>query len=255
MLRKVLGYSSEAGIDMVLTTPSQRSGERARKEARRKHLKTKQQSHPQTIGADRLSMLSVERLWLEDYEPTLETRSTRARPVDIQDASYGLEIQFTRFLERLGAQLNTYGLHRADLEELQQHREKKEFSRRLEEYRDSLLMLARLPEGWNGGGAQVISSISIAYAAGMLSYLEERYASNLDHYLEPVILTGLANGGIQMEWEVGSRLIELEIGPNELHKLLVFREGKLVLKETLGFDSLFSLTLEAIRAAQDQHLG
>jgi len=86
--------------------------------------------------------------------------------------------------------------------------------------------LAQLSANWDGEDAVPIASGAITHAELLLREVICKYPL-LDRSLRPFFLIGRPDGGVQVEWRVDSRSVEVDVRPDgQLSYLFVDRSGE-----------------------------
>lgn len=87
--------------------------------------------------------------------------------------------------------------------------------------------IARLPAGWDGRGSPPLSEPAKAVAAGLVSQID--LESLPTPHVGPV-----SGGGLQFEWQVGPRELEIEVLPDGSIEYLAVLEGTQMLEGAVG---------------------
>lgn len=157
-----------------------------------------------------------------------------------QPTSYIEEIgpEIRSISEMIGRSINQELAQRIEIEQrdtkIQELERRERFAVRMNEHREALFEIANLPAEWSGRGAKKVSAAAVAFSAMLFSDLERRSHRRDSDAFEPVIVAPLANGGIQLEWELDSILIEIEVGPVDSYRVLVFKDR--LLQNDIGVD-------------------
>jgi hypothetical protein len=93
---------------------------------------------------------------------------------------------------------------------------------------EQLRGLAQLGDNWDSYGADSISPVAIATASLLISSVDEDRVRHGGRHAAPWMVAPLPDGGVQVEWKIASRKIQIQIDPEGAMSYLTVDRSHLV---------------------------